>query len=268
MTLSFAEWLRLREPADHEVRSLPLLGALLRHLPGARPLRVVDLGSGTGSNLRYLAPRLPSPQEWLLVDRDAALLSQALVRSPVDAVTTRAVPLDDLDDAAIIAGHDLVTGAALLDLVSPAWLDTLAARCRTAGAAVLFALSYDGRTTCTPADPEDGEMLELFNGHQRGNDHGFGTAAGPDATTCAARSFEEAGYTVRRARADWHLAPEHTALQRPLIVGWAQAISEMVPNRRDWVEAWMRRRLAYVDAGESTIMVGHEDLCGWLTPSE
>ena len=42
-------------------------------------------------------------------------------------------------------GH-LVTGAALLDLVSDRWLAELASHCREAGAAALFALTYNGQT--------------------------------------------------------------------------------------------------------------------------
>ena len=36
-----------------------------------------DLGSGTGSMSRWLAPRLPGPQHWVLHDRDADLLARA-----------------------------------------------------------------------------------------------------------------------------------------------------------------------------------------------
>ena len=41
------------------------------------PLLVHDLGSGTGSMVRWLAPRLPGPQHWVLHDRDPDLLAAA-----------------------------------------------------------------------------------------------------------------------------------------------------------------------------------------------
>ena len=72
-----ADWLALREPVDHRSRAADLVAPVAEWW-GSRPgQRVLDLGSGTGSNLRYLAPRLPGEQAWTLVDRDAALLEQA-----------------------------------------------------------------------------------------------------------------------------------------------------------------------------------------------
>ena len=43
-------------------------------------VQALDVASGTGSNVRYLAERLPPRQDWLLVDRDQRLISQAPVR--------------------------------------------------------------------------------------------------------------------------------------------------------------------------------------------
>ena len=58
------EWLALREPADIAARSQELTSFVRDALESRARLEIVDLGSGTGSNVRYLAPRLPSPQHW------------------------------------------------------------------------------------------------------------------------------------------------------------------------------------------------------------
>lgn len=75
-----ADWLQQREPFDAVARdgAAPRLAldarlAASRHGAG-EPLRVIDLACGTGANLRWLAPRLGGPQQWLVVDHDAALL--------------------------------------------------------------------------------------------------------------------------------------------------------------------------------------------------
>ena len=83
---ALAVWLRLREQADWKVRSVVLTQAVVARLPHERPLGVLDLGTGAGSNVRYLAGRLPMPQRWLLIDRSAALLSEAEVRTRAWAV--------------------------------------------------------------------------------------------------------------------------------------------------------------------------------------
>ncbi|MDX1655553.1 MAG: methyltransferase type 12, partial [Candidatus Competibacteraceae bacterium] len=68
------DWLTLREPADHRARSVELDRQLLGWRRGQGALGVMDLGSGTGSNLRHLAPRLEGVQHWRLVDHDSRLL--------------------------------------------------------------------------------------------------------------------------------------------------------------------------------------------------
>ena len=262
MSESLADWLSLREAADAAARSSELLAAVAARLPVRTPLRIVDLGTGTGSNVRYLAPRLPRPQEWLVVDRDPELLHELTRRVDVP-LTTRATNLGTLTGD-LFTDRDLVTASALLDLVSEPWLHALAGHCRRAGAAVLFALTYDGTSRCTPEEPEDEWVRALMNRHQRQNDKGFGRAAGPDGTDAAERAFRTAGYTTRRAKSDWVLPPSTAALQRPLIEGWAEAAVEMAPSDAARIREWLARRLGHLEGGRSHIVVGHEDLGAWL----
>ena len=65
----FADWLALREPADAAARSAELVDRLALR----SPLLIHDLGSGTGSMARWLAPRLPAPQRWVLQREDDRL---------------------------------------------------------------------------------------------------------------------------------------------------------------------------------------------------
>jgi hypothetical protein len=280
-----AEWLALREPADHAARSADVTQRVLDALPLDQPLRVLDLAAGTGSNLRYLVSAFAGPAQrpaptpmgerpvptpvgadlsvrpsWLLVDHDPALLARV---PETPGVETRCLDLSTLDDRGIFEGRSLVTASALLDLVSEDWLRALAARCAESGAAALFALSYDGRISCSPEDPEDAAIVALVNEHQR-TDKGFGPALGPDATDCAERVFAELGYLVTRARSDWMLTPASGELQRRLTEGWAQAATEIAPHRARVIDGWRDRRLAHVAAGWSEMIVGHEDLAGSL----
>ena len=258
-----ADWLALREPADHAARAEGLARDAADAVARSGVIRVLDLGSGTGSNLRYLAPRLPGPQQWLLVDRDADLLAAATARLPPDTdIAVRQLDLRDLDEAAahdVFEGRALVTASALLDLVSAAWLDALAAVCASVGAAALFALTYDGRFDCSPADGHDEVVRHLVNLHQR-RDKGFGAALGPSAADQAVRAFAAHGYRIERERSDWMLDAGTSVLQRELILGWTQAAIEGAPADTASLVAWRARRLAHVDAGRSSIRVGHEDL--------
>ena len=284
---SLSSWLALREPADVAARSVPLTRAIREMLPRDGPLRVLDLATGTGSNIRYLADHLSGHQTWLAVDHDAALLAELPARMSAwaavrgygvavepgalvirgaglqcDIAETRRLDLGALADATIFAGAHLVTASALLDLVSETWLRALADRCRASGAAALFALTYNGQSSCVPSEPEDDAIRHLMNRHQK-TDKGFGAAAGPDATDEAARAFAAVGYRVRREASDWVLPPDARDLQRRLIEGWADAAAEIASDQSGAIDAWLARRLAHVEAGRSQLTVGHEDLAAW-----
>jgi hypothetical protein len=238
------------------------------------PVRVLDLGSGIGSNLRYLAGRLPTPQDWLLVDNDPDLLARS-VNLPLPAehegqrpradrdrqISTRCLDLSSLDSS-LFDGRTLVTGSALLDLVSESWLRDLVVYCRAGRAAVLFALTYDGRIDCSPAEPGDEHVRDLVNRHQR-SDKGFGAALGPDAVDVAARCFAEEGYQLQRDHSDWVLGASQRDLQEQLIQGWAEAAADMAIGESGAIRDWEGRRLAHVASGASTLTVGHQDLAAW-----
>jgi hypothetical protein len=76
MTGFSADWLRLREPYDSAARSPAVHEAVSVWRRARGLLRAVDLGAGTGANLRYTAPRLGGEQRWVLVDRDTHLLDR------------------------------------------------------------------------------------------------------------------------------------------------------------------------------------------------
>jgi hypothetical protein len=280
MDESLSSWLALREAADAAARSVALseaiAGALKVRLKAhttsgtlkadaTSSVRILDLATGTGANVRYLAPRLPVPQQWLVVDRDRSLLAEVRAPTAECRIETRCVELGALDDPGMLTGRDLVTASALLDLVSENWIRRLVALCRASRAAVLFALTYNGRSRCLPEEPEDDTIRDLLNTHQRRSDKGFGPAAGPDAVECAVRCLTEAGYQVRREPSDWVLPPDARDLQRQLIDGWVRAAEEVAPELSSTIRDWLRRRLAHIAANRSHLIVGHEDIAGWQT---
>ena len=139
----------------------------------------------------------------------------------------------------------------------------MAHRCRTARAAISFALTYDGRTTATPAEPEDPVVLAMFNRHQL-FDKGLGPALGMTAADAAEAAFEAHGYEIRVATSDWVIGRADHALQLALLDGWLGAALEIAPESRLALTSWHQRRRAHVLAGRSSLSVGHVDLVGWL----
>jgi hypothetical protein len=266
-----ASWLQLREPLDAVSRAAGLCAFLtedraIEKRQGSR-LAVIDLGAGTGANLRYAAPLLGGLQDWLLVERDPLLLDamQSRMRewAPPFDCRVRHLQLDlatQLHQLPLPDGA-LLTASALLDLVSEAWLRALARSAANAAATIWFALTYDGRIECLPAEPEDAEIRELFNLHQL-NDKGFGPALGPAAARMTEPIFAEHDYLIRCAPSDWRIGPHSPALQSALVRGWFDAACEMAPHRAQALSAWLARRHAHIEGARSELRIGHMDIIG------
>jgi len=285
-------WLALREPADHRARSSTVMDRLAPHLVAVdtpvsarRPFRVVDLATGTGSNVRYLVPRLPTWQSWTLLDADVELLRVLPVRMAVWASRNgRAWVQTDgrmmLSNAgqqcslrcqvadlrhglgAVEETPGLVTASALLDLVSREWLARLVHWLVEHRVPALFALNYDGRTVLDPPHPDDRFVMELVNRHQH-TDKGFGPALGPAASVCFDELCAESGWDVARERSDWVLDRSEIALQAELLSGWATAATELDPASADRVREWERDRIGTSRAGQLHVVVGHDDVAAW-----
>ena len=259
-----ADWLSLREPADTRARDPNLSAQFVQWARLHSPARFIDLACGTGANLRYLAPRVGGDQEWLLVDSDATLLDEAARLESLRAIPGCRVRTQRLDLATELRALELapdliITASALLDLVSERWLTKLIGQCSANRCVALFTLSYDGRITFTPSDPDDEWIRDLVNLHQRG-DKGFGAALGPSACQRTRELFVKADYQVFAARSDWNLLPEERLLQQSLLEGWSSAAMELATNERDRCHRWLARRLAHLATGASRIVVGHEDV--------
>ncbi len=241
-----ADWLSLREPADHAARDAALM-AEAAGLAGARPV-IVDLGAGTGSTRRAFGAALPEGAVWRMVEGDAALLAHCEgERHLMDLRDLAALPLPEAT---------LVTASALLDLVSEAWLAGLVQVLAARRLPFLAALSYDGRMSWDPADGGDAGVTAAFNRHQRG-DKGFGPALGPDAVARAAALFEAVGYRVRLADSPWRIGPDQAALGAALLEGIATAAAE-AGVAVDEAARWLAARRAMLGQGE--MVIGHLDL--------
>ena len=264
-------WLDLREPADHRSRSEELGHLLARALGQRRQVSVLDLGCGTGSNLRATAPLLGEEQRWTLVDHDVGLLQAALSRLTQWArhserrdnqlvlhkdgkcISVRLLRADlahDLDRV-FATTPDLVTASALFDLASPDFISEVAAEVVRSRAAFYTVLTYNGKQRWTPKHEADAAMASAFRAHQV-RDKGFGEAAGPMAPALLSAAFDAAGYTVSEGDSAWRLEAGDEALIAELVPGFAKAVGEMslVPEAK--IAAWLK-------VARTGALVGHTD---------
>lgn len=263
-------WLDLREPADAAARSMELLARTTALFAAEADVSVADLGCGTGSLLRALAPLLPRHQRWLLIDGDPVVLSAAIPRLSAWAeraerttegllliragkeirVAFRRADLAD-DPLPVQAGEaDLVGASALFDLVSAEWLERFADLLAASRLPLYAALSYDGRMSWTPPHRHDARVEALFNQHQT-RDKGTGAALGPAGAAALAEALKRRGYEASLAESPWLLRAADKTLTQATMDGVASAAAELEPG--ELIEAWRA-------APRQEAIIGHLDL--------
>jgi SAM-dependent methyltransferase len=280
------DWLDLRELPDARARNLPLAQALSAALP-ARP-RLLDLGAGTGSLFRWLAPIINRPQAWTLVDADAELIERAfdtiaeravdvgfdvsapnkrtlLVHTPSGAWRVEGLVLDlaEAPDGLPLQKADGVVCTAFCDLVSRGWVARLAAGLRMPFYA---ALNVEGHARFLPPHPADGVVVRAFRRDQ-GRDKGFGgPALGPDATRVMAAAFRARRFHVTTAPSPWRIGPSETRMLSTLVDGHADAARHQAPRAGRVIGGWAAARAAQARRGMLRAMVGHSDLLALPAP--
>jgi SAM-dependent methyltransferase len=274
--MSFSpEWLALREPMDHASINSQVREALRRHFTRHTSIRVVDLGCGTGSNVRGTAGALGRRQTWTLVDYDPKLLKAAAfkleglergmrtksgVRFAVDeaeiTVSFLEANLATGGFAPVISGADLVTAAALFDLFSTAAINQLVDSVAANKQAFFTVLTYDGLASWLPEHSADQVMRDAFNAHQQ-TDKGFGPSAGAGATAALVAGFHRHGYRIMRGKSPWVVDGAHAELRRQLDAGFASAVKETGNVPAETIDSWQAHRNT---AANAVTIIGHEDL--------
>jgi SAM-dependent methyltransferase len=258
-------WLSLREPADSAARARDLVEYLLRKLPATGHWVIHDLGCGTGAMGRWLAPQLPGPQHWVAHDRDRDLLQVAAADLPGSAADGAAVTVEAKHSDITrlypgdLAGANLITASALLDLLTQEELAGLVAVCAGAACPLLLTLSVVGRVGLTPADPLDRRVAAAFDAHQRRVTE-RGRLLGPDAVALAAEEFVRLGDEVLVRPSPWRLGGSEAELAARWFSGWMRAACEQRVELTAQTDVYARRRMAQATAGQLAVTLDHADL--------
>jgi SAM-dependent methyltransferase len=276
-------WLDLREPFDAAARDPGLATRLAAVLP-ARP-RILDLGAGTGSLLRWLGHFIGRAQAWTLVDADEELIERAfetiaeravlagwgvtfpgkktlLVHSPRGAwrVEGLVVDLEEAPDNLPLHAVDALVNSALCDLVSRDWLDRVAAACAARRLPFYATLNVSGRGRFAPPHRDDALVARGF-ARDQARDKGFGgIALGAKAPEAITEVFEERGYEVLRAPSDWLIPRTASRMALELAQGHADAARQRERRDEERIGRWALDRAVQARDLRLSVRVGHADL--------
>ncbi len=277
-----ADWLFQRERLDRSARDRALAGMLAERLP-ERP-RLIDLGAGTGSLFRALAPMIARPQRWIFADADRSLIATAFdrtaiwaegrgfkarltglssapvlaIRSPRGSwqVEALAIDLAEAPRGLPCEEVDAVVCSALLDLTSRRWMERLFAGLRTPFYA---SLTVDGREAWLPRHPGDPVVRRAFRRDQR-RDKGLGPALGTDAAPAAEEILASFGFETITAMSDWRIPRGERSLGRLFARMTAAAACRAAPGQAGRIAEWTRARLGDAARARLSIRIGHRDI--------
>ena len=272
MSAFSAEWLTLREGADARARNHGIVQAVSAWFALRDHISVVDLGSGTGANLRAVAPLLPARQRWHLVDKDEALFAAAKIAlrkwadksEPAGDTLKLTKGIAEIEvhfqiadlahdlDSVLVAKPDLVTASAFFDLVSSDFIRALARQVANKRSALYATLTYNGVQRWSPHRPSDSQMAAAFNRHQM-TDKGFGPAAGPTAAGLLADQLRLEDYTVMEGESPWVLGQNDRSLLEELQRGHALAVLETKALDDKAVETWIKVIRAAAEVGHTDV---------------
>lgn len=297
---SFQRYLAAKRTVDDRALDRRVLDCLataatrLDDEAGARPLRVLDVGAGTGATLERLVERdvLPAAVEYTLVDRQAANVDAAHDRLPRWAAdagndvieTADGLRLEDDDQSIEIdiefaatdafeyvetGTWDLLIGQAFLDLFdTERAFDALRDGLRPGGC-WYFPITFDGGTILQPTvEPDlDARIEQAFHAHI---DDGGDSHAGRHLLARAS----EIDTVLAAGGSDWVVHPrsgsypdDEAFFLRYIVDTIAGALDDTGRFDPTTIAGWAAARYRQIDRGELTYVAHQLDVLGRI-PAE
>lgn len=243
--------------------------------------RLMDLGAGSGSLFRWLAPIIGGPQQWLWLDDDPTLLAHGLHYTRVWArrldyrvmpapdglvvvtprgdwcIRTRVHDLHRPPASLPLADADAVACSALLDLFPAGWLAALLGA--IAHRPFYAAMSVTAHDRIRPGHRDDalvwrGYVHALRTGPAEPQRLG---SAAPPALRALSR---EHGLHCAAAASDWIIHPRHQAMLQRMIGFVTGGARLALPQHAHRIGRWERRRRREAAEGRLSLRIRHQDL--------
>ena len=179
-------WLYKREKIDHSSKNLKIIDKINSTIKDLETLNVLDLGTGTGSNFRFLSKKIKHKnQSWTLMDISRSSLSEArkntILNNKIRKVSLKHNDIIKDIKKTNFNQFDLVTGSAFLDIMPHKWFKDFH-RLNQNTKIIYFSINYDGYFKFQPHHSLDNNMLQLFNNDQQSKKDGIVKAVGPDCS--------------------------------------------------------------------------------------
>jgi len=279
-----ATWINLRESYDMLSRS-----DLLQNLYKNNKLnlkKVIDLGGGNGSFLRWCHYKNIIYDDFLIIDNDEALLKSFYPRTKSylsmmslslikdNMMSYRIQNLKNNKDGFItlkkqdfyksidiINDYNLVSFSAVSDLLSKKFIKCLFDKIDK-GTNLYFSICFDGRVKWKNKNKHDKYIVSMFNQHQK-QEKTTGVALGLDSINFIKNLSKKNDYKIYIADSSWSVDShdnDSRVFQKAYLNTIYKPLKKFELTDRDILEDWLRSKKNDIESKNSNLVVGHKDI--------
>ena len=249
-------WLRLRETVDKKSRNLKVIKLINNKYNHKDNIKIIDLGTGAGSNYNYLKPKFKFNQDWLFTDissnsmnyfKENLKLSQKITSTKFKIFDV----ISDLDKIKF-NNFNIVTGSAFLDILPKNWFYKFH-KYNLKTDIILFAINYNGSFKFFPKHKYDKNIVNFFNMDQK-TDKGIGLkAVGPDCSQLIKKTFKNTHYTYLM-NSNWDVI-ENYQFQKYFL----KFCTNVLKNNKIDYSSWLNFRYKYIKEKNSRLILHNTD---------
>ena len=279
-----ATWINLRESYDMLSRS-----DLLQNLYKNNKLnlkKVIDLGGGNGSFLRWCHYKNIIYDDFLIIDNDEALLKSFYPRTK-SYLSTISLSLikdnmmsyriqnlktnkdgfitlkkqDFYKSIDIINDYNLVSFSAVSDLLSKKFIKCLFDKINK-GTNLYFSICFDGRVKWKNKDKHDKYIVSMFNQHQK-QEKTTGVALGLNSINFIKNLSKKNDYKIYIADSSWSVDSQDNdsrIFQKAYLNTIYKPLKKFELTDKDILENWFKSKQNDIENKNSNLVVGHKDI--------
>ena len=277
-------WIKAREKYDSKHRSNLLKEQYKKDKSFFN--KIIDLGSGNGSFLRYCHNKKIVFEEMLLIDYNSKLLRDfyastynylngtnynILKESPTkyqlkktDNIKTKNIQLintDILKSLDIINNYNLISLSAMSDILPVLFIKKLLNKVGK-NKIIYFSICFDGSIKWDSSHKYDKYVLTMFNKHQEMN-KSSGYVVGSKSIKLIKEYSEKKKYSFQIKDSSWELKSyDENAkyFQKMYLDTIYKPLKKDDITDKDMLSEWRKVKLKDIVSGKSKITVGHQDI--------
>jgi len=279
-----ATWINLRESYDMLSRSDLLQNLYKNNKMNLK--KVIDLGGGNGSFLRWCHYKNIIYDDFLIVDNDEALLKSFYPRTKSylsmmslslikdNMMSYRIQNLKNNKDGFItlkkqdfyksidiINDYNLVSFSAVSDLLSKKFIKCLFDKVNK-GTNLYFSICFDGRVKWKNKNKHDKYIVSMFNQHQK-QEKTTGVALGLNSINFIKNLSKKNDYKIYIADSSWSVDSQDNdsrIFQKAYLNTIYKPLKKFELTDKDILENWLKSKQNDIENKNSNLVVGHKDI--------